>query len=242
MLEIDGLTVAYHGMPALVDASLVAATGERVGLVGPNGAGKSSLLKAISGTVDVTAGSIRFDGVDLTSLEPHRRVELGVVHVPEGRRIFGDLTVLENLHVGAYRASARAKTAERMGVVEVLFPDLMRFLKRPGAALSGGQQQMLAIARGLMACPRLLMLDEPSMGLSPLAAEQVFAGVARLEEFGEVTLLLVEQRAPEALELCERAYVFESGRIVSSGSSDELNVGGKLAEAYLGEIPPQKKI
>lgn len=236
MLTIDDLTIRYHGMPALSGVSLSVGDGERTAFVGPNGGGKSSLLKAISGTVDDWTGTITFDGVDLADVPAHERVELGIVHVPEGRRIFAGMTVRENLVLGSHRRAARDQFEDRMDVVRELFPDLMDMLHRPGESLSGGQQQMLAIARGLMACPKLLMLDEPSMGLSPLAAEVVFTGIGRLEEFGEVTLILVEQRAPDAFELCETAHVFESGSLISSGRSADLAADGRLTAIYLGEV------
>lgn len=236
MLKIKDLTIRYHGMPALTGVSLEVAAGERTAFVGPNGGGKSSLLKTISGTVEDWSGTITFDGVDLAGVPPHERVEMGIVHVPEGRRIFAGMSVQENLLVGAQRREARDRVEERMGVVRELFPDLMGMLKRPGESLSGGQQQMLAIARGLMAGPRLLMLDEPSMGLSPLAAELVFSGIGRLDEFGDVTLILVEQRAPDAFELCDTAHVFESGSLVSSGRSEDLAADGRLTAIYLGEV------
>lgn len=236
MLQIEDLTISYHGMPALSGVSLDVAAGERTAFVGPNGGGKSSLLKAASGTVEDWDGRISFEGTSLSDVAPHQRVEMGIVHIPEGRRIFSGMSVRENLLVGAQRRAARDHVDEQMGVVRELFPALMGMLNRPGESLSGGQQQMLAIARGLMACPRLLMLDEPSMGLSPLAAETVFTGLARLEEFGEVTLILVEQRAPDAFELCETAHVFESGSLVSSGRSADLAADGRLTAIYLGEV------
>ncbi|QDO88018.1 ABC transporter ATP-binding protein [Ornithinimicrobium ciconiae] len=236
MLKIEDLTIRYHGMPALSGVNLQVEAGERTAFVGPNGGGKSSLLKAVSGTVEEWEGQISFEGTNLAQVAPHDRVEMGIIHIPEGRRVFSGMSVRENLLVGAQRRAARPHVDQQMDVVRELFPTLMEMLSRPGESLSGGQQQMLAIARGLMGCPRLLMLDEPSMGLSPLAAETVFTGLGRLEEFGEVTLILVEQRAPDAFELCETAHVFESGSLVSSGRSADLAADGRLAAIYLGEV------
>lgn len=234
MLNVRELRVEYNGLTALHGVDIAVERGEHVAIVGPNGAGKTSLLKTLSGVVDAAGGSITFDGQDVTKWPGHRRVHLGIVHVPEGRQVFGSMTVNENLTLGAYRDEARPRIAERTALVHELFPILADFSERLAATLSGGQQQMLAIGRGLMACPELLLLDEPSMGLSPIAADEVFDGIARMREIDDMAVLLVEQRAHEAFEQCDRAYVLESGEVVLSGTTAELLQDSDLAAAYIG--------
>ena len=207
---------------------------ERVAILGPNGAGKTTLLKTISGTVEPDSGSIRLDGQDLLAQAPHKRVEAGIVHVPQGRMIFASMTVADNLRLGSHRRVARDRHDERRELVLEIFPALADMLGRDGGALSGGQQQMLAVARGVMACPRLLMLDEPSMGLAPRAADDVFEGIARLLESETTAMIVVEQRAHEALEVCDRAYVLESGEVALEATNRELLADERLAAAYLG--------
>lgn len=234
MLEIADLCAGYDGIPALRSVDFRVGPNERVAILGPNGAGKSTLLKTISGTVTPDSGSMRFQGEDLLAQPPHRRVEQGIVHVPQGRMIFASMTVADNLRLGSHRAGARDRHDERRELVLEIFPALADMLGRDGGALSGGQQQMLAVARGIMACPRLLVLDEPSMGLAPRAADDIFEGVSRLLESETTAMIVVEQRAQEALEVCDRAYVLESGQVVVEAEESELRADGRLAAAYLG--------
>ena len=234
MLEIRDLCAGYDGIPALRSVDFRVDSNERVAILGPNGAGKSTLLKTISGTVTPDSGSIRFEGDDLLAQPPHRRVERGIVHVPQGRMIFASMTVADNLRLGSHRSGALPRHDERRELVLEIFPALADMLGRDGGALSGGQQQMLAVARGIMACPRLLVLDEPSMGLAPRAADDIFEGIARLLESETTAMIVVEQRAQEALEVCDRAYVLESGQVVVEADESELRADGKLAAAYLG--------
>ena len=234
MLEISDLCAGYDGVPALRAIDFRVGRRERVAILGPNGAGKTTLLKAISGTLATDSGSIRFDGEDLLSQAPHKRVEAGIVHVPQGRMIFAAMTVADNLRLGSHRSAARNRHDERRDLVLEIFPALGDMLGRDGGALSGGQQQMLAVARGVMACPRLLMLDEPSMGLAPRAADDIFEGIARLLESESTAMIVVEQRAHEALHICDRAYVLESGEVTLEATNQQLLSDDQLAAAYLG--------
>jgi branched-chain amino acid transport system ATP-binding protein len=234
MLSIRDLRASYGGIPALHGLDVQLGEAEYLAIIGPNGAGKTTLLKTISGTVQADGGSVTFDGVELLERKGFQRAQLGVVHVPEGRHIFRSMTVRENLLLGAYRSAAKSRFNERLELVEELFPVLTPRLDEDGGALSGGQQQMLAVARGLMACPRVLLLDEPSMGLSPVAADQIFEGIGRLRELDSMAVMIVEQRTYEVLDICQRAYVLESGSIVLEGTPQELLADRKLARAYLG--------
>ena len=234
MLEISELSAGYEGIPALRAIDFRVGDQERVAVLGPNGAGKTTLLKTISGVVEPDSGSMRFAGKDFVGQPPHKRVEAGLVHVPQGRMIFASMTVADNLRLGSHRGTARDRHDERRELVLELFPALGEMLGRDGGALSGGQQQMLAIARGVMACPRLLMLDEPSMGLAPRASEEIFEGIARLVESETTAMIVVEQRAHEALEVCERAYVLESGEVVLEAPAGTLLNDERLAATYLG--------
>ena len=234
MLEISELSAGYDGIPALRAIDFKVGDQERVAVLGPNGAGKTTLLKTISGVVVPDSGSMRFEGEDFGGQAPHKRVEAGLVHVPQGRMIFASMTVADNLRLGSHRGAARGHYDERRELVLELFPALGDMLGRDGGALSGGQQQMLAIARGVMACPRLLMLDEPSMGLAPRASEEIFEGIARLVESETTAMIVVEQRAHEALEVCERAYVLESGEVVLAAPAGTLLNDERLAATYLG--------
>ena len=234
MLETSDLCAGYGGVPALRAVDFRVGQRERVAILGPNGAGKTTLLKTISGVVAPDSGSIRFGGDDLVAQAPHKRVEAGIVHVPQGRMIFASMTVADNLRLGSHRSAARDRHGERLELVLEIFPALADMLQRDGGALSGGQQQMLAVARGVMACPRLLMLDEPSMGLAPRAADDIFKGIARLLERETTALIVVEQRAHEALEVCDRAYVLESGKVVLEASNEALLADKRLVAAYLG--------
>jgi len=234
MLEISDLYAGYGGVPALRSIDFRVGPREHVAILGPNGAGKTTLLKTISGTVEADSGSILFDGQDLLSQAPHKRVETGIVHVPQGRMIFASMTVADNLRLGGHRRGARDRHDERRELVLEIFPALADMLGRDGGALSGGQQQMLAVARGVMACPRLLMLDEPSMGLAPRAADDIFEGIARLLKSETTAMIVVEQRAHEALEVCDRAYVLESAEVALEATSRELLADESLAATYLG--------
>jgi branched-chain amino acid transport system ATP-binding protein len=208
--------------------------GEYVCLIGPNGAGKTTLLKAISGTVAVDSGSVEFAGRDLQPLPAHERSRLGIIHVPQGRRVFASQTVLENLLLGAYRKEAARRLQESLELAFQLFPVLQQRRHHQAGTLSGGQQQMLAMARGLMGRPRLLMLDEPSLGLAPRIVDEVFERIASLRQVGGMSLLLVEQRAVESIEICERGYVLEGGVVRMSGNRDELLGQESVRRAYLG--------
>ena len=234
MLEISDLCAGYDGIPALRSVDFRVGPREHVAILGPNGAGKTTLLKAISGTVVPDSGSISFDGQDLLAQAPHKRVEAGIVHVPQGRMIFASMSVADNLRLGSHRRAAQHRHDERRELVFEIFPALADMAGRDGGALSGGQQQMLAVARGVMACPRLLMLDEPSMGLAPRAADDIFEGVTRLMQSETTAMIVVEQRAHQALEVCDRAYVLESGEVSLEATSQELLADERLAAAYLG--------
>jgi branched-chain amino acid transport system ATP-binding protein len=234
MLRISGLSVSYGGLHALEDVSLDVNEGEFVTIVGPNGAGKSTLLKAISGSVRAAAGRLDFRGRDMTPLRSHQRAALGIAHVPEGRRVFPSLTVLENLELGSYRKAARAQRAEGLAAVLALFPVLGERRRQMAGSLSGGEQQMLALGRGLMAAPDLLLLDEPSQGLAPRIVEQIFETIDRIRRARRLTILLVEQRVVEALELCDRGYVLETGKVALAGTHDALLGDPRVQRAYLG--------
>src|SRR6056297_3605733 len=217
MLELRDLKVAYSGIQALRGVSLDVAKGETVALIGPNGAGRSSLLNTISGIVRPEAGTVRLDGTDLTGVHPWDVTKTGVLQVPEGRKVFAEMTVLENLLIGETALHGRKKTFD-LDAVYKLFPILAERRDQRAGSLSGGQQQMLAIARGLMGGPRLLLLDEPSLGLAPVIVTQVFKALAGLKDSG-LTMLLVEQNARQALAVSDRAYVLEQGRVVHQGAS-----------------------
>ena len=233
MLEVRGLEVAYGRIRAVQGISLDVAEGEIVTLIGANGAGKSSTMHAICGIEKPAAGSVRFLGEDITGLPAHRVIGRGITQVPEGRLVFAGLTIEENLRLGAYSAGRRLDVAAEMERVLDLFPVLRERLASRGSALSGGQAQMLAVARGLMARPRLLLLDEPSLGLSPVAVQEVFALIGDLRRRG-VTVLLVEQNVRQALSIADRGYVLESGTIILEGSAPELAGHDMLVSAYMG--------
>ncbi|MDR7434002.1 MAG: ABC transporter ATP-binding protein [Armatimonadota bacterium] len=233
MLFIERLEAGYGEVKVLHEIFLEVHEGECVALVGANGAGKSTLLRAISGMVRIFSGRVQFDGVDITRLPPFQIAALGIAHVPEGRRLFPELTVEENLLLGAWVEEARRVRAESLERVYTLFPRLKERRRQLAGTLSGGEQQMLAIGRGLMLRPRLLMLDEPSLGLSPLLVEQVFDALREIS-LQKVSLLLAEQNIVQALGLATRAYVMETGRIVMAGPGQELLQAPGLREAYLG--------
>ncbi|MEK9946894.1 MAG: ABC transporter ATP-binding protein [Alphaproteobacteria bacterium] len=232
MLEIETLNVRYGRNHAVRDVSLSVAEGEIVTVLGANGAGKSSLLKAIQGTVSSNSKGARFQGKDLPSLSPQKRVSSGLVLVPEGRQIFVSMTVHENLLMGAYCRRDTEVAADIEGVYE-RFPNLAQRRDLPASVLSGGEQQMLAISRALLARPSLMMLDEPSLGLSPILVNQLFDLIASLNQDG-LSILLVEQNTHKALQTASRGYVLELGRVVVEGTPDQLRSGDQLEAAYLG--------
>jgi branched-chain amino acid transport system ATP-binding protein len=234
MLRLEDLHVSFGGSRALDGASLEVGAGEFVALVGPNGAGKTTLFRAISGIVPLASGQIWYDGSDLAAVAPSQRPALGIAHVPEGRQVFPRLSVLENLEMGAQTAAARREWKQTETLVYSLFPRLHERRKQAAGTLSGGEQQMLAIARGLASLPRLLMLDEPSTGLAPAIVDQIFECIQQIHSSRGIAILLVEQRAAEALEACSRGYVLESGRIVLQGRHDELLRDARVKKAYLG--------
>jgi branched-chain amino acid transport system ATP-binding protein len=234
MLQIDGLSVAYGGLVALNAVSLAVGDGRFVAIVGPNGAGKTTLFKAISGTVAPIAGRILYDGRDLLAVPSWRRAHLGIAHVPEGRQVFPSLSVLENLEMGAYPETGRNAWTRNLERIFTLFPALAERRRQLAGTLSGGEQQMLAIGRGLASSPRLLLLDEPSMGLAPTVADLIFDRIAALNREDGITLLLVEQRVAEALESCDHGYVLESGRVVLDGPHQALIADDRIRRSYLG--------
>jgi branched-chain amino acid transport system ATP-binding protein len=234
MLEIRELEVAYGSIIALHRISLSVPTGKIVTLVGSNGAGKSTTLRAISGLIRVRFGKVLFEGEDITNLAPHRIVGRGITQVPEGRMIFSNLTVLENLKMGAYR---RRETLEVKGDYDQmfdLFPILKEREKQVAGTLSGGEQQMLAIARALMSKPRFLMLDEPSLGIAPILVKTIFSKIVEINQQLGITILLVEQNANLALEVSDSGYVLETGRIILEDASENLRANSLVKEAYLG--------
>jgi len=234
VLAIEELTVAYGGLTALAGVSLAVAEGQFVAIVGPNGAGKTTLFKAISGVVPPVSGRIEFDGIDLLAVPPFERARLGIAHVPEGRQVFADMTVQENLEMGAYPARGQREWGRNLDRIFALFPVLAERRRQLAGTLSGGEQQMLAIGRGIAGSPRLLLLDEPSMGLAPTVADLIFDRIAQLHREDGLTLLLVEQRVAEALESCDHGYVLETGRVVLEGTHQRLVSDDRVRRAYLG--------
>ena len=233
MLELKELSVSYGSIRAVRGASLSVSRGEIVALIGANGAGKSTLLQAISGLLKPSGGDILLEGRSIAGLSAERIVDLGVIHVPEGRQIFSGMTVMENLRLGAYSIRDKAEIERRMEVALSMFPVIAQRSKQLAGTLSGGEQQMLAIGRGLMANPKVLLLDEPSLGLSPLLTQQVFDVLGGLKKKG-ITMLLVEQNACEALEISDRAYVLETGVVAMTGPSCDLQDHPHVKTAYLG--------
>lgn len=232
MLEVQDLRSAYGRVLALKGVSLGVGAGEITAIVGGNGAGKTTLLRCLSGVQPAAGGRIVFEGADITGWAPHRRVAAGIAQSPEGRQVFGPLSVEDNLRLGAFRRG-RAETAEGIARAYAMFPILAEKRGLPAAGLSGGQQQMLAIGRALMSRPRLLLLDEPSMGLAPVLVDQILAAVLALKADG-VTVLLVEQNATAALGIADRGYVLETGRIAHAGTGAALLHDPAVREAYLG--------
>lgn len=232
MLSVERLTSAYGRIEALHDVTLDVRTGEIVALIGANGAGKTTLLRAVSGVQTITAGTIRFEDKPVERLSSHMRVALGIIQVPEGRQLFTPLCVEDNLRLGAWSRRS-ADVTGNMARVYAMFPMLGPLRKVPAGALSGGQQQMLAIGRALMANPRLLLLDEPSMGLAPILVDRIFDTIVDLKRNG-LTILLVEQNARAALAIADRAYVLETGKVTLSGTAADIRVDQRVQEAYLG--------
>lgn len=233
LLEIEDVSLLYGRIQALHGVSLTVAEGEIVALIGANGAGKSTTMRAISGIRPVASGRISFAGQDITKMRADLRVRLGLCQAPEGRGIFPGMTVLENLDMGAYTRRNRAEVAKDLARVLELFPRLAERGKQPGGTLSGGEQQMLAVGRAMMSRPKLLLLDEPSMGLAPMLIQQIFSIITEINQQG-TTILLVEQNAQQALARAHRAYVLETGRIVKHGTGAELLHDPAVKEAYLG--------
>ena len=235
MLDVRGLTAAYGDLAALTDATLTVAPGEIVALVGPNGAGKSTLLRCLTGLLRPRAGSVAWEGTDVLALPLHAIVQHGLALVPEGRRLFGHMTVEENLGLGAFGPRARAARAASLARVYAMFPVLADRRRQVARSLSGGQQQMLAIGRALMTAPRLLMLDEPSLGLAPRVLEAIFATLVEINRAG-LAVLLVEQNVRAALTLAHRAYVLEGGRVSGGGGAAALLDDPHIRRAYLGPL------
>ncbi|MBT2646897.1 ABC transporter ATP-binding protein [Bacillus sp. ISL-34] len=233
MLKIEDINVYYGNIQALKGISLSINEGEIVTLIGANGAGKSTLLKSISGLLKLKQGKIIYEGQSIGGKAAQSIVKMGISHVPEGRRVFANMSVEENLQLGAYLRKDKAGIKQDMEKVYELFPRLLERLKQQSGTLSGGEQQMLAMGRALMAKPRLLLLDEPSMGLAPLLVKQIFNIIEEINKTG-TTILLVEQNANLALSIADRAYVVETGRIVLSGKSEELTASEEIKNAYLG--------
>jgi branched-chain amino acid transport system ATP-binding protein len=234
VLQLENIRVFYGGLCALDGVHLRVGKGEFVAIVGPNGAGKTTLFRAISGIVPLHSGSMRYEDRDLGAAAPHLRATFGIAHVPEGRQVFPSLSILENLEMGAQTAEARREWPRTVEFIYTLFPRLAERKRQPAGTLSGGEQQMLAIGRGLASKPRLLLLDEPSMGLAPAVADQIFECIERVHREQGIGILLVEQRVAEALETCDRGYVLESGRIVLEGTHETLMRDKRVKKAYLG--------
>jgi branched-chain amino acid transport system ATP-binding protein len=234
VLQVEGLSVAYGGLRALSDVSLRVDARQFVAIVGPNGAGKTTLFKAISGTVPALSGRVLYEGRDLLAMTPPQRAYLGIAHVPEGRQVFKSMTVLENLEMGAYLPAGRAAWQRNLERILTLFPVLGDRRGQLAGTLSGGEQQMVAIGRGLASSPKLLLLDEPSMGLAPTVADQIFERIEQIHREDGIAILLVEQRVVEALESCDLGYVLETGQVALHGSHDVLLADDRIRKAYLG--------
>jgi branched-chain amino acid transport system ATP-binding protein len=233
MLSLDGIDAGYGGFQALFGVTMQVNAGEAVAVIGSNGAGKTTLLRAISALIRPTAGAMAMEGRDLIRMPAHRIIEAGIAHVPESRRLFPRLTVQDNLRMGAFTPAARAHFAERLDYVYSLFPRLKERQGQLAGTLSGGEQQMCAIARALMSRPKLVLLDEPSMGLAPVIVAQVFDLVRRIRSEG-YTVLIVEQNVRQVLKVADRAYLLEVGRIKSAGTAAELAASDDIRNAYMG--------
>ena len=234
MLKIDGLNVNYGAIHALHDISIHVKIGEIVTLIGANGAGKTSILRAISGLIPIKSGNVMFEGKPIHKTASYKLSKLGIAHVPEGRRIFANMSVMENLELGAYIRKDKSDIAKDYEMVFDKFPRLKERLKQMAGTLSGGEQQMLAMGRALMVRPRILLLDEPSMGLAPLVVRNIFSIIQEINKTG-TTILLVEQNAHMALSIANKAYVLETGKIVLEGNAKELLTNDSVRSAYLGD-------
>ena len=235
LLEIAGLNAGYNGVAVVRGLDLVVSPGEVVALLGPNGAGKTTTLKTISGLRPVSSGAILFDGQDISGMSAHQRVEIGISQVPEGRGIFPGMSVLENLEIGKYfRKDRKSEMQEDLEKVYSLFPRLKERTSQSGGTLSGGEQQMLAIGRALMSRPKVLLLDEPSMGLAPMMIQNIFNIITEINKSLGTTILLVEQNAQQALQRADRAYVLETGKVVKEAKASDLLNDPAVREAYLG--------
>ena len=234
LLCVDSLFAGYGEIDVLREISLEVHAGEFISVVGPNGAGKSTLFKTISGIVQPTSGTITYNNQILTEVNASKRAHLGIAHVPEGRQVFSSLTVIENLELGGIANKDQGSLSENLDRIHEWFPVLKERSSQLAGTLSGGEQQMLAICRGLMADPNILMLDEPSMGLSPAIADNIFERLVEIHESSEMSILLVEQRVAEALHFASRAYVLEAGNIILSGAPSELKDNDRIRQAYLG--------
>ncbi len=233
MLRLNNVTAGYGATTILHDVSLEVSEGEVVTIVGGNGAGKTTTLRTVSGLIEASAGSITFEDEDITHLPAHQVVNRGITLIPEARQLFPEMTVLENIQMGAYRPAAKNRYDQRLEEVLTLFPRVKERLHQQAESLSGGEQQMVAIARGMMACPKLLMFDEPSLGLAPIVVSQVFDVVKQIAESG-TTVLIVEQNVNQTLKVADRAYVIENGRMVMDGQAQELMGDDHIRKAYLG--------
>ena len=233
MLELANIDAGYGGFQALFGISMSVGAGEAVAVIGSNGAGKTTLLRVISGLLPATAGAMRMEGTSLRETAPHRIIETGIAHVPEGRRLLPRLSVENNLRIGAYIPAARARFDERLAFVYELFPRLKERRTQLAGTLSGGEQQMCAIGRALMSGPKLVLLYEPSMGLAPVIVAQVFDLVRRIRSEG-YTVLIVEQNVRQVLKIADRAYLLEVGRIKASGTAQELSASDEIRKAYMG--------
>lgn len=232
MLKLNNINAGYGNVPVLFDFSCEVNEGEVVSIVGSNGAGKTTLMRVISGIIKPVSGEIEFMGKSITKLPAHKIVELGIAHVPEGRQVFGKLSVRENLRLGAYTVKSESSKNKRLGEMFDLFPILKERQNQQAETLSGGEQQMMAIARGLMSSPRLLLVDEMSLGLAPVLVEKVLETLKLVAK--EVTILLVEQKVQEALEIADRGYVIQNGRVVITGTGTELLESDTVKKAYMG--------
>ena len=233
MLKVQNIRVNYGDFQALMDVSLEVRDGEIVALLGSNGAGKTTTINTVSGITTLKSGTIEFDGENISQLPAFERVSRGIIQVPEGRKLFPEMSVMENLIIGSYTKKAREKRRENLEMVLEMFPKLRQRRNQLAGSLSGGEQQMVAIARGLMACPKILMMDEPSLGLAPVIVDQIFEIIQAINRAG-TTVLLVEQNVVASLEIANRAYVIETGSTVMSGNAEEMSQDENLKKSYLG--------
>jgi branched-chain amino acid transport system ATP-binding protein len=234
MLKVEGLSAGYSDLPVISDVSITVKEGQFVSIVGPNGAGKTTLFKTISGILTPKSGSMQFENVDLAAVPAARRPHLGIAHVPEGRQVFPSLTVMENLEMGAFTEAGRRNWKQNLERILTWLPVLADRRTQLAGTLSGGEQQMVAVGRGLASSPKLLMLDEPSMGLAPTIADFIFEKLLEIRRETRLTILLVEQRVAEALESADHGYVLEAGRVVLEGNNESLRANDRVRRAYLG--------